>query len=139
MGGTGHDLAHALERVDLVALRVELHRQPHAVPLRDVADLAHAGRRARDVAAALVHRTHHRGAAERGGAPRLLLEHGVQTRLLGAVGPHPAEFHADTGHRQPAGPDLIQHRVGGPPRLLGALEVDPSQLHALPPRGLRDA
>src|SRR5438046_1184791 len=101
VGRLRHHLAHARHRVELLGLRVELDRQPHPALRRDVADLAHALRRAPEVAPALVHWAHHGGAAEQGRALALLVEHAEEPAALVALGPHPAELDADARDGEP--------------------------------------
>src|SRR5215470_1841710 len=103
----------------------------------DGADLADRRCRARDVAGALVHRAHHRRASERLGARALLIEDRQQSRALSAIGPHPAELHADAGDRQTAPADGVLDPCGRAARVPGAVVVEPAKLDGIPSRGLR--
>ncbi len=99
VAGQRQCLAHAVEGVVLLALRVGLQRQADAVLLGDVADFAQAGRGALDIPPARVHRAHH------GGAPKLhrpaagFVEGPEEPRALGALGEQEAHLHPDAGDR----------------------------------------
>ncbi len=136
--GPRHHLAHRPQRVELLALGVELDGQAHAVLAGDVADFPDAAGGFSRVPAAAIHRAHDRGAAERLRARGLLGEHAQQPRPLLAGGPHPAELHAHAGDGQARGAHQRQHLVGGLAGLGGALEVEAAQLDGVPARLLDD-
>src|SRR5438034_7442390 len=67
--GRDHHLAHPCQRVELLGLRVELDREPHAMLCRQLADLADALRRPPEVTAPLRGRACYCATAGRRGPP----------------------------------------------------------------------
>ena len=124
MRGPRHQLADALEGVELLGLGVELHGQRHAVAGRDVSCLAEARRRLAGIAATPIHRTHHGARAEGPGPLALLGEDLVEPRALGAARPHPAQLDPDAGDRQPARFHQVHHLRRRLATFSGSHEVD---------------
>ena len=105
----------------------------HTVPGGDVADLPDAGRSARRIAPAPVHRAHDGAAVERPRPAARLVEIGEKLRAWGSIGPDPTERDADAGRRDTGRSDEVQHGFGGLPLLGRAREVQAAKLDGLPP------
>ena len=131
--GLGKDLADACQGIDLLALRIELEREPGAVARGDVADLDDAGYSARDIAAAPVYRAHDRPAVERLGPAARLVEVGEEFLALAALGPDPAERDAHAGRGDAGRAHEVEHGLGRLPTLSRAGEVEAAELDGLPP------
>src|SRR5205814_9708876 len=124
---------------ELLGLRVELDREPHAMLCRQLADLADALRRPPEVTAPLVDRAHHGATAGRRGPPALFVEHPEQTQALRALGVHPAELDADARDGKAVRRHEREHVGGGLTPLGRPGEVRAAQLDAVPADAPRDA
>jgi len=138
MPRSGQHLAEPLERVELLALRVELEGEADTVAARDVCHLGHARHGLGEIAASAVDGAHHRPAAERGGPAARLVEGPKEAGALLTGSEHPAQFHSDTGSGQPGAAHEVEHGGSRLPSLRRAREVQAAKLHGRPARVAHD-